>query len=320
MVYDSSLSGTSGFVQTVSPSNPTHEVMKDSTQLGRSFYQGIAGQLRLTRADIHVSASARSSTNVYAHELGHIVGLNEHYADVTSVSCVAYGVATVMDCPDASTGPSSHDSSDAKGRFDAAPWGPGAIWISADSGTSITVSWADINDNESGYRVMRTTAPGISGEVQQTLTAPDVESFTQSVTSSQQYCYHLKVTHYLAGDGYSSQICRQTQPSAPTASTGVTAASGGNNYTASISWNRGNASYTHEWIVVYNADAGYPVISTYYVPYHGTGGYAHSVTLGIYDQLAANYYFEVYTCNSKYNPYNAFGCTYAGSATRSLSG
>ncbi|MGH9197894.1 MAG: hypothetical protein ACRD1T_19395, partial [Acidimicrobiia bacterium] len=54
----------------------------------------------------------------------------------------------------------------------AAPWGPGAIWISSDTGTSITIKWAEINDNEEGYRVMRTMAPGIGGEEQQALWPP----------------------------------------------------------------------------------------------------------------------------------------------------
>jgi hypothetical protein len=319
--YDSSLGGMSGYLQVTTATLRTHEVLKDATQEGRAYYQTYNGQWKLTKAKLGVSASARSSTNVYAHELGHAIGLHEHYIDVLDTpTCTAFPSATIMDCPDSHTGPQPHDAAVGTGRYDAAPWGPGAIWISADTGTSITISWADINDNESGYRVMRTSAPGISGEVQQgPIQPPDTESFTQAVTAGTQYCYHLKVTHYLVADGYSSQICRNSQPSSPTSPSGVSVTSGGNNYTANVSWNTNTTNYTHEWVNVYDLDTGGTVVAQYYVRYHGSGAKTLPVTLGVLDRLPGNYYFEVYTCNAKYNPYNAFGCAYGGAGSRYLS-
>jgi hypothetical protein len=223
-----------------------HEAIKDTTQRGRMYYGGSAGMFRITRAELRVASFALYDVTVYAHELGHAIGLHEHYYDVDVASCVPYPAVTIMDCSGTDTGPSTHDRTDGTGRYDQAPWGPGAIWIHADSGTSITIKWGEINDNESGYRVMRSTAPGIGGEQQQGgIQPPDTDTFTQSVTSGQQYCYHLKVTHYLVVDGYSSQICRTTQPNQPAAPAGVSVSAGLNNYTAVLSWTQNDGGYTH---------------------------------------------------------------------------
>ncbi len=121
----------SGFCQNCGQFNPfdagpvtqrTQEALRDSTQLGREWYQGIQGQFKITRAFLYVGQGA--PVGVYGHELGHAIGLNEHYVDVTVVNCVTYSVPTIMDCEDGHTGPQAHDASDGPGRYDAAPaWG-----------------------------------------------------------------------------------------------------------------------------------------------------------------------------------------------------
>jgi hypothetical protein len=310
------------------------EVLKDPTQLGRQWYEGIPGQIKVTRAYLYVGSGA--SVNVYAHELGHAIGLNEHYNDAVpngSDGCSAppyfYPTPTIMDCPDGDTGPRPHDAADGQDRYKTAPWGPGAIWLEPVAPancalslcTSVRVRWAEINDNESGYRVMRTTAPGIAGEIQRNLNpgpSPDQNSFEDSgLTAGAQYCYHLRVMHFYHPDGYSSQVCRNSLPSAPLAPTGVSVASGGNNYTANLTWTQSDPAYTHQFITV--TRAGSPgQIARYYLPYSGTGQKSMLVTLGIGDQLPGTYYFTVSTCNQTYNAF-ASSCAGAPAVTRFLS-
>ncbi len=169
---------------------------------------------------------------------------------------------------------------------------------------------------------MRTTAPGIGGEQQQGSTKPpDTDSFTQTVPAGQQYCYHLKVVHYLAPDGYSSQICRFGQPGVPAAPTGVSVAAGANNYSAILNWTQSDTLHTHEFVIVERS--GTPGhIARYYLPYSGTGAKSKTITLGVNDSLPGTYYFYVATCNAKYNAYNpgvGLSCTSSGAVTRYLS-
>jgi hypothetical protein len=321
-----------GFCQTCGKFDPwdaggdisrPEEVLKDDTQLGRVWYQSRPGQIKVTRAYLYVGSGA--PVGVYAHELGHAIGLHEHYVDVTGVNCTPYPVATIMDCEDGAMGPSSHDAGDGQARYKAAPWGPGAIWLEPVSPTgcalsqctSVRVRWAEINDNESGYRVMRTTAPGISGEIQRGVTLPDVNQFVDTgLTAGAQYCFHLKVMHYYHPDGYSSQVCRNSLPSAPPPPTGVSVAIGGNNYTATVTWTQNASNYTHQFVRVTKAGSG--LIANYYFPYSGTGVQSHTVRLGWLDELPGTYYFTVSTCNQTYNIW-ASSCVDASPVSRYLS-
>ncbi|MBI2765689.1 MAG: hypothetical protein HYX53_07245 [Chloroflexi bacterium] len=307
---DTGLGAGSGYFQFTAATNRAREIMKDSTQLGRVYYQGVSGQYRLSGANA-VSYNG-SDKAVIAHEIGHGLGLLEHYVDVTGINnCANPSVSTVMDCSGADTGPLSHDAADLYSRWSTSPWGTGAIWITNDAGagdTAITLNWADINDNETSYSIYK------NGSFLQYANA-DAESANITGLSGGE-CFYLIASNGI-GTNTSSQICR-SGPSAPSAPSGASISVTPNNYTALLSWttNASASAYTHEFVTVY---AGGSVVAQYYVPNHGTGAYSQSITLGQYDSLPATYSMEVYTCNAKYNAWSGFGCVYGTSASAYLS-
>lgn len=310
--YVPSLAGTSGQLLPISWAERTHEVLKETAQPGRALYQSFPGQYGLTKAELGVSAAGRSSTNVYAHELGHAVGLNEHYNDITGILCTSYFLPTIMDCVDGHTGPLPHDAADGPARFNADPWGPGAVWISGDTGTQLTLNWADINDNETGYDVYKDGALVVSK-------AADSEShLITGLTPGANYCFYVKVRRG-SWSGFSSDVCRNWTFGGPSAAINIsaTALSG---HSATVSWTTTDAGiYTHEWVSVYEVESGYQAVAKYYVRYHSTGAYSHFVNLGVNDLLPGTYYIEVYTCSARHNAYNSL-CTSSGSTTVYLSG
>jgi hypothetical protein len=216
-----------------------------------------------------------------------------------------------MDCSGADEGPHSHDANNLATRWNVAAWGPGAVWITSDfGGSTLTLNWADINDNETGYEVYK------NGSYVTTVSRDSESYFFSSLTGGE--CFYVRALAPY-GSNYSSQICR-TGPSSPTASSSVSASVTPNTYTALLSWttNASSGGYTFEWIDVYHSNSGTKVAS-YYVPHHGTGATSKSITLGLYDLLPGTYSFEVYTCNAKFNPWNAGSyCTYGGSASAYL--
>lgn len=303
-------SGCGKFVAS-SWSGRSREVLKDSTQLGRVYYQGISGQLKLSAGDA-VSYN-RNDKSVIAHEIGHGLGLHEHYTDTydppTPIPNCAYSTTSVMDCSGSDEGPRAHDASDLTSRWAVAPWGTGAIWITNDSGGStLTLNWADINDNETNHAIYK------NGSFLQNA-SQDTESASISGLSGGE-CFYIVISNGI-GQNTSSQVCRSAA-SAPSAPSSASASASPNNYTAQLSWTTNAASnaYTHEFVTVYKSGA---TIAQYYVPHHGTGGTSLSVALGVFDQLPGTYSMEVYTCNTKYNAWNGSGCVYGTAANVSLS-
>jgi hypothetical protein len=306
--YNSSLCSNCGELAPTSWIHRDKEILRDSTQIGRVYFNLAAGQFKLTGANANVGST--SNINVIAHELGHAVGLNEKYVDVTGINSCTYppGVATVMDCAGSETGPQPHDAAAASARWQAAAWGPGAVWITDDSGGStLTLRWADINDHETGYSVYK------NGVLQTTL-GVDAESHLFSGLTGGE-CFYVRANGTY-GSNFSSQICR-AGPSAPVAPSGVTASASPNNYTALVSWttNAPSDGYTHEFVSVFK---GSTHIAKFYVPHHGTGATSKSIPLGVGDLIPGTYTIEVTTCNARYNPWH-LGCTYGGSASVSLS-
>ncbi|MGH9197893.1 MAG: hypothetical protein ACRD1T_19390 [Acidimicrobiia bacterium] len=129
------------------------------------------------------------------------------------------------------------------------------------------------------------------------------------------------MVHYLAPDGYSSQICRFGQPGPATAPTGASVTAGSNNYTAIVNWTQNDTAHTHEFLYVQKSGSNSLYIARYYLPYTGTGTKSKSITLGVYDQLEfqGTYYFYIATCNAKYNawssPSTPCNTTFAGTRT-----
>lgn len=298
---DGSLCSGCGRLVATNYSQQSREILKDSTQRGRVYYQGISGQLKLANADaVTYSGSDKA---VIAHEIGHALGLHERYTDThdppTPIPNCSYSTTTVMDCSGADQGPAAHDASDLSNRWATSPWGTGAIWISNDfGGSTLTLNWADINDNETNHAIYK------NGAFLQN--AGQDSQFANISGLSGGECFYIIVSNGV-GSNSSSQVCRGGV-SAPSAPSGASASTT-NNYTASLSWttNASSGTYTHEWVSVYKSGS---LIAQYYVPHHGSGGYSLSIALGVYDGLPGTYSMEVYTCNTSYNAWNGVACVY----------
>ncbi len=264
-------------------SSRAQEVLKDSTQLGRFYHRGYSGQRKATKARIRVNPAFLNTATVYAHELGHSVGLTDHYYDIAPLGQNACTGGSVMcgSATDDSTphGPTAHDTADARARFQGSPsytgrppWGPGAIWVSTWGSTFVNLNWAEINDNESNQLVYACT-PSCVG-----LSGPADTGF-RNVQGSFTSLSCLSVEPYNAsGSSFSSSIClNQNLPST----------FGPNNvvvglpvqYAVAMRWQSVDPTYTHEVVQVWK---GQTLVAMYYVPAHGTGYYVHSVVLGDY--------------------------------------
>lgn len=303
--YDSSFCTGCGNLQYTSAVNRPQEVLKDATQQGRLFYQGWSGQMKLTAANANTYST--TDVSVIAHEIGHALGLHEHYVDVTGInSCQNPSVNTVMDCYGADTGPFAHDATDLQTRWQTAPWGTGAIWITGDTGGStLTLNWADINDNETSYTAYKNGVAAPSDPRDST------SYFFTGLTGGE--CFQILVSG-IWGSNWSSAICR-SGVSAPVAPSGVSAYTSPNNYTALLSWTTNSSSYTHEFVTVWQ---GSTQIAAYYIPNHGTGTFSKYIALGVNDQIPGTYSMEVATCNQTRNPWSGT-CVYGGSASVYLS-
>lgn len=303
---DTSLCSGCGNLTYTAATNRPQEILKDSTQQGRVFYQGVSGQLKLTAAN--ANSYSTTDMSVIAHEIGHALGLNEHYVDVTGINnCSNPSVTTVMDCVGADSGPYAHDAADEQARWAVAPWGTGAIWITGDTGgATLTLNWADINDNETSYTAYK------NGVAASTDAQDSVSHFFSGLIGGE--CFQVLAAG-VSGSNWSSSICR-SGAAAPSAPSGVSASVSPNNYTGLLSWTTNAASYTHEFVTVWQ---GSTEIAAYYVPHHGTGSYSMHVTLGVNDQIPGTYSMEVATCNQTRNAWNGAGCVYGGSASVYLS-
>ena len=212
-----------------------------------------------------------------------------------------------MDCTGADSGPFAHDAGDEQARWNTAPWGTGAIWITGDTGGStLTLNWADINDNETSYTAYKNGVAAPSD-------GRDAVSHAFFGLSGGE-CFQVLASGTW-GSNWSSSVCR-SGTSAPSAPSGVSASASPNNYTALLSWTANASNYTFEYVTVWE---GSTEVAAYYVPYHGTGGYSKYLTLGVNDGIPGTYSIEVATCNQARNPWNGAYCVYGGSASVYLS-
>ncbi len=284
------------------------EIAKELPQLGRVFREGIAGKLRETKAQIDINPLYKTDVGTYAHELGHAVGLADQYDDVGSVGVCAPWVSVMVCSPSGFTGPQARDSSAAIVRYLSAPWGSGAVWISSDDGANVTIQWADLNDNETGYDVYK-------DGIWQGTWGIDTQLAGLYVSSGE----HSFFVRAKRGALYnqSSTIYRYAQPGNPSPVSSVSVLSGSESFNFVASWTSNDASYTHEWGNVWRSSQ---LIASFYVPAHGTGYYSTTLNLlnGDLTSGSQSYLVEVYTCNQNHNPWYV-GCTYGGGGNVSLS-
>lgn len=300
------------------------EVLKDWQQNGRVFFDnavggGYGGQWRVTKWDLKVltSLSGQNLLTTYGHELGHALGLHEHYIDTTStINCgTSYGSPTLMDCASSGSesGPTAHDVADMQDRWRAAPWGTGAIWLTYPFAGAVQVNWADINDNESTHYIYR------NGSYIGFATADQRSFIYWGSVGPSDYVYVLAVNAY----GSNSSSAVYGSPPFPPSSaiynlSSVTDGCGGGTackrITGSICAPPTCGSYTHSFVMVYRSGS---YVGSWYAPWHGGTSFSQRIRLGNLDSMPGTYSLEVYQCSATYNPWFN-GCVFEGAVSASM--
>lgn len=118
----------------------------------------------------------------------------------------------------------------------AAPTSPTAT---AQSSSSIQITWTDASNNETGFEVERSLTSG-SGFALVTTTAANATSFTNTgLTASTTYYYRIRAVNASGQSAYTSQVTATTLVAPPAAPTGLTASA---TSTSSITLNWTDAS------------------------------------------------------------------------------
>jgi hypothetical protein len=302
----------------------SQEIVKDWQQNGRVFFDnasgsGYAGQWKVSRwnLDVLTSLSGQTLLTTVAHELGHAVGLHEHYIDTgASANCSApYGSPTVMDCAGAGSesGPAAHDVQDVQTRWPAAPWGTGAVWLTIPFAGAVQINWADINDNESTHYVYR------NGSYIGFATADQRSLIYLGSISPSDYVYVVASNAYGSN---SSAVVYGTPPAPPGSSIyGLSVATDGcgggtpcKTISGSICIPPTCGYYTHSFVMVYK---GSTHIGSWYGPWTGGSVFTQRIRLGELDGMPGTYSMEVYRCSANYNPWFN-GCVFDGSVSSSM--
>ncbi len=192
-----------------------------------------------------------SPCDVLTHELGHALGLADHYLN----ACLGCGpshtvfsypnppvngtpaanIPTTMDYPHV-TSIQPHDSGDLNTLYRRAPFSPGGLDVSYENFHRINMGAVDRAHNETAFYIERSVGGG-SYDVQQILGRdPSPFIYGQDVTApGQSYCYRIKGLNDWSGSGaYSSSDCT-TPPHA--VGSGITGSFPSGSTSVGLCWN-----------------------------------------------------------------------------------
>ena len=286
------------------------ELVKDRSRgQGRFYFGGYwrPAMLEVSKVKIEIDDDQLSNLDVYLHELGHTIGLHEHYRDVDGPDCSYQNANSVMDCYGST--PGSHDQSDLIGRWNTySPWGTGAIWITSDTGTTLFLNWADINDDDTGVDIYK------NGVRIATSVRNQQQRYISGLTPGANDSFYVCAKN-AKGSGCSYSISRQTQPGIPAAPSGVSVGYyGGAGYQAQVTFYNNSSANTHHRVNVLRWVGGqWTMWQQYYVTWKPVGWVTTLVQLNWpYDPLNQNYLFRVYACNQKYNDLAGTACLLGG--------
>ena len=164
-------------------------------------------------------STSKRAEQVYAHELGHTLGLGHSCGDALSGACTN----PVED--DALMRANAHpdergarlNASDRAGIFSlypdntAKPAAPTGLKVTAVSATSVQLTWTDKSSNETGFRIERNT-PATGWTLLATV-APDAASFTTTVELDTPSSFRVRANG-AAGNSAFSNVASVTIPSA----------------------------------------------------------------------------------------------------------
>jgi YD repeat-containing protein len=126
--------------------------------------------------------------------------------------------ATTTDTCDAATGTCTHTGTPCDGAPPppSAPAAPSNLTATADSTSQITLRWTDNSNNETGFKVERSTDGGATFSLLATVGA-EVASYPNSgLTANTTYFYRVKATNGVGDSSPSNTVSATTQGLAPT--------------------------------------------------------------------------------------------------------
>jgi fibronectin type 3 domain-containing protein len=123
------------------------------------------------------------------------------------------------------------------------PDAPKDLTTEALAGDRISLTWEDVADNETGYRIERRIGAGGTFEVHANI-ASNSESFLDiNLTPATEYCYRIVATNNAGDSPPSNESCATTLDVAPGKPANLVAQALGSNR-ISLSWERGSANET----------------------------------------------------------------------------
>lgn len=280
----------------VSPTPPLRKLLHVTIRLGSLLPDGDS-----------TCANYYAPCDVATHEMGHAVGLGDHYTHdgngyplctapggTPTPDCFSYGTPTVMDYPHI-TNIATHDTWNVDRKYRLAPFGPWDLAAFAQDFRRINMGWRDRSHNESLFTVQESVAG--SGYSSVGTVPKDQELFGRNIVSpGKQYCYRVYPLNSWGFSGANSNSSCVTPPhsvgtiggSFPTGSTNI-----------ALCWNKvENAGVTYYVVHKRRYYNGTYYNNTYTVP-PNTGCYGQNLWQHTVSSTYQRYHWSVKGCNSE---------------------
>jgi len=153
---------------------------------------GAVGMMQLTRSEVRLKRGlTRLGLTTVAHELGHVVGLTDQYAEDASGNpyCSGDPAASLMDLC-GKTVPQQQDITWVTWEYRVPPAAPDSFNASVAAFNRVNLAWTDRSHNERKFAIERSSnsLPYVSmGSVSR-----DAQSYGDSAAPNNSYCYRIR--------------------------------------------------------------------------------------------------------------------------------